>query len=223
MLQNPHKPASSTPAPRDPAPGPAPASPGLAESQAALDRRREHEAEFARRFALPIALTTILGLEQVHLLGARSYLEQFLGEAGQPTDPIERLLLEQLALAHHRAAALHVQAAQAREPEAIKALNGAAVRLVGELRRLALALKVYRLPPGRRSFQVVQQQNIATGGGQQAVSYVDAGSDQATLSARDELEGTDHDRSDRLALDAQEPPARGGRADQRTQAAAVDA
>ena len=30
-----------------------------------------------------------------------AYLDQLLEEAGQPTDPIERMLIEQIAMAHH--------------------------------------------------------------------------------------------------------------------------
>lgn len=72
------------------------------------------------------------------------YLRQLLEDAGSPVDPIERMLIEQLALAHHNIGRLHMRAAAAREPEEHKVLNAAAARLMGEFRRSALALKFYR-------------------------------------------------------------------------------
>jgi hypothetical protein len=80
------------------------------------------------------------------------YVEQFIEEAGKPTDPVERMLLEQLALAHFRIGQLHVSAAKATGIEAVKILNSATARLLGEFRRTALAVRVYRtrVPEGKR-------------------------------------------------------------------------
>ena len=41
------------------------------------------------------------------------YLHRVLEESGDPQDPIERMLVEQLCLAHHNIGRLHVQAAAA--------------------------------------------------------------------------------------------------------------
>jgi len=40
------------------------------------------------------------------------YLTALLEQAGNPSDPIERMLIEQLALAHHNLGRLYVQAAE---------------------------------------------------------------------------------------------------------------
>jgi hypothetical protein len=72
------------------------------------------------------------------------YLEQTLAAAGNPADPIERMLVEQLCLAHFRIAALHASAGQAQALEGVKVYSAAAARLWGEFRRTALALHVYR-------------------------------------------------------------------------------
>ena len=53
-----------------------------------------------------------------------AYLEKFLEEAGGPTDPIERLLLEQLAFAHHNTGLLYIDAAAATAIEEARVLNG---------------------------------------------------------------------------------------------------
>jgi hypothetical protein len=74
----------------------------------------------------------------------QAYLERFLQDAGNPTDPIERLLLEQVLLAHHALGRVHVTAGTTADVEAVKACLPAIARLLGEVRRTALALKAYR-------------------------------------------------------------------------------
>src|SRR5208283_1342618 len=118
------------------------------------------------------ALAAIVGDEIVHKAGVKAAFDTFLKDAGAPKDPIEKALVEQLFLAHHRLAKLQVQADAAKTREAIKVLNAAVVRLAGEFRRLALAIRAYRLPPSSRNFNLIHQQNVATAGGQQEVQYV---------------------------------------------------
>ena len=48
---------------------------------------------------------------------SRLYLLGVLEDAGNPTDPIERMLVEQICLAHHNIGRLHVKAASADHPE----------------------------------------------------------------------------------------------------------
>jgi hypothetical protein len=74
------------------------------------------------------------------------YLAGYLRDAGDPGDPVERMLLEQLAWAHHVLGRLHVQAGSRDNAEEATALHAAAARLMGEFRRSALALKSYRQP-----------------------------------------------------------------------------
>jgi hypothetical protein len=123
-------------------------------------------------------------------LGAKVFLNSYLRDAGEPTDPVEKILLEQLMMAHLRLSKLHVRADGVTDPEAVKILNGATSRLLSEIRRMALAIRQYRAPQAPKSFSVVHQQNVVTAGDQK-VTYVDqstAAKDKVTLSARSEVE-----------------------------------
>jgi hypothetical protein len=71
------------------------------------------------------------------------HLEQTLADLGNPTDPIERMMIEQLVLAHFRIAQLHVDAGYCKHAEGMKLYTAATARLLGEFRRTALALRAY--------------------------------------------------------------------------------
>jgi hypothetical protein len=111
--------------------------------------RAARQAEALRSAVFPACMSLALGLDgQVGPSGYRAYLEQLLKDV---RDPIERMLIEQLALAHFRLAQLHGDAGQAKGVEAVKILNSVAARMLGELRRTALAIRLYRarLPEGK--------------------------------------------------------------------------
>lgn len=110
------------------------------------------------------------------------YLDQILEEAGRPTDPVERMLVEQIVMAHHHIGRLHVRAATAESADQIKAYNAAAANLLAEFCRATLALKKYRAPAGSRKFTVVKQQNVSK---RQQVAFIDQES-----SAEPEIPGT---------------------------------
>src|SRR5262245_17338250 len=115
------------------------------------EQRAVRQAE-ALRQVFPACMAVALSLHgQIGPSGYKAYLTQLLKDAGDPVDPIERMLLEQLALAHFRIAQLHADAGQARGVEAAKIYNSVAARMLGEFRRTALALRVYRtrLPEGK--------------------------------------------------------------------------
>src|SRR5262245_51047132 len=64
--------------------------------------RAARQAEALRQAIFPSFMALALGLDnQVGPLGYRAYLAQLIKDAGDPPDPIERMLIEQLALAHH--------------------------------------------------------------------------------------------------------------------------
>ena len=90
-----------------------------------------------------------------------AYLDQLVEEAGQPTDPIERMLIEQIAMAHHNIGRLYVRAASAETLDQVNVYNAAAARLLAEFRRAVLALKTYREPTPPKNFMLVKQQNVA--------------------------------------------------------------
>ncbi len=98
------------------------------------------------------------------------YLAKLLEDCGDPEDPIARMLIEQLALAHHIIGRLYIRAAESQDAQRAAVYDKAAARLLGELRRLALALKEYRTPPSARPQLVIRQQNVA---GSQQIAYVD--------------------------------------------------
>jgi hypothetical protein len=95
--------------------------------------------------------------------GYAAFLEDFLKEAGSPTDPVERMLLEQLALAHHVVGRLHVQAGTNSNVPAVQMLHAAAARLMGEFRRTALALQVYRQRPAGKQVDAPARQKEESG------------------------------------------------------------
>jgi hypothetical protein len=152
-------------------------------------RRREalDEAYAVRKMTIPAALSGVVGTEVAGVLGAKFALDSIAVEAGKPSDPVEKMLLEQMVLAHHRLAQLYARADAAVGPEHAKILYGAANRLLGEARRLALAIRAYRAPASPRAFTVVRQQNVAS---EQTVTFVEHASEaKDSLRARGELGG----------------------------------
>ena len=76
--------------------------------------------------------------------GYLKYRERFLAGCGNPQDPVEVLLIESLVLAFHNAGRMVFQSAAATDSDTVIAYEGAASRLMAELRRGALALQEYR-------------------------------------------------------------------------------
>ena len=117
---------------------------GLDRDRHAAAQRAAHEAEILRKAVVPASMATAIRIDQVSASGYRAYPDRLLQDAGNPTDPIEIMMLEQLVMAHFRIAQLHGSAGQAQGIEAVKMLSSAAARLLGEFRRTALAIRVYR-------------------------------------------------------------------------------
>jgi hypothetical protein len=143
-------------APKMPLPSPSPgtASPqatqeplpvGLDEARHAKAQHAAHGAEVLRQGVFPTMMASALNLDRFFDSNAdRIYLASVMRDLGDPKDPIERMLIEQLCMAHFRVAQLHGAAGQANGLEATKLLNTIAARMLGELRRTALSLKAYR-------------------------------------------------------------------------------
>jgi hypothetical protein len=90
-------------------------------------------------------MVSSLGLDDaVGVAGARLFLASFRQEAAAGGDPVERLLLDQLALAHLQVARLHALAAQSERLEFKQLYTNAAVRLLGATAQLVGALTAYR-------------------------------------------------------------------------------
>jgi hypothetical protein len=82
-------------------------------------------------------------LAQFSAAGFKVHLERTLADLGNPSDPVERMMIEQLVLAHFRVAQLHVDAGYCKGAEGMKLYTAATARLLGEFRRTALALRAY--------------------------------------------------------------------------------
>lgn len=96
------------------------------------------------------------------ILPFKIYLDNFLESAGIPSDPIERMLLEQLALAHHAMGRLHVRAGMRENMDEVSACHAAVARLMGEFRRHALGLQEYREASAKRTKSKPERQPVAT-------------------------------------------------------------
>ena len=86
------------------------------------------------------AMHPLLG-NTLDLMTCQAYLEEFVRDAGDPQDPIARLLVEQLATAHQLIGRYHIRAATTTNLEEAKVYLAAAARLLGEFRRSSLALE----------------------------------------------------------------------------------
>ena len=140
------------------------------EQQAVMDQL-QIKAKIIRDMAFPAAMAAAIPLtKEIDSAAFKVYRDRLLQDAGSPTDPIEIMMVEQIMLAHHRVAQLHIKAEEARTVDEFKVYSTAATRLLGEMRRSALALKQYRQPTPNRQFTVIKQQNNAQG---QQIAYLD--------------------------------------------------
>jgi len=133
------------------APSPDPRSNGAASAPTLDATKQLHEqriaeqAEKLRKSLFPVLTAEALGYTEIFEPAAyQKFLERVVEDCGSPVDPIERMMIEQAALAHYRIATLHCRAAGTNEIDAAKVFSSAASRLLGEFRRLALALNTYR-------------------------------------------------------------------------------
>lgn len=118
------------------------APPGLDGRRHTVAQRAAQQAEILRVAYVPAALAAALNMDgRIDGNACRIYLDRFLEDAGDPSDPVQRVLLEQVAVLRLRLADLHTQAARAKSVEATKILTGATARLLGEVRRLAVTLR----------------------------------------------------------------------------------
>ena len=102
---------------------------------------------------------------------ANLYLQEIMEAAGNPTDPILRMMIVQFTMAHHKIARLNRLSAEASTPEAARGYDAGSAALLKEMRHLGLAIKAYREPSAQTHVTVVKQQNLAHN---QQVAYVDA-------------------------------------------------
>ncbi len=88
-------------------------------------------------------------LKDVEIGAYRLFRDRLVVDCGSPTDPIEVMLIEQLALAHLNVGQLHHKGATAGSVECAGVYLAAGARLMAEFRRSALCSKEYRGPQGK--------------------------------------------------------------------------
>jgi hypothetical protein len=121
-----------------------------------------------------------------------SYMTAMVEATGDPADPLERLLVEQLVQINHAVGRLLVKAAHVGTPEGSSLMHAAAARLLAEYRKGLLALKEYRSPAMAAGPQVtvvgnVQQQNVA---GMQRVALNQHGGERSGMKNQEARLGT---------------------------------
>ena len=103
------------------------------------------QASVVKRGITPTALAMVLDMENMIVAaGCRVYLDDLVRESGNPSDPVEIMLLEQLAMCHQYSIQMQALSKKAEGIEAIELYLSGAARLSGEFRKTALALKEYR-------------------------------------------------------------------------------
>ncbi|HVS39671.1 MAG TPA: hypothetical protein VMS17_29210 [Gemmataceae bacterium] len=128
-----------------PAPATQAASRGLDDVPHAQSQRIAAQADFLHKGLFPALIAAALRLDgSINTKSYCLYLDQMLEACGSPTDPIERMMVEQLCLLHFRIGQVHGGAAEASNSEIERQYNGMAARLLSEFRQTALALRHYR-------------------------------------------------------------------------------
>lgn len=103
------------------------------------------QAAVVKRGITPTALAMVLDMKNmIGASGCRGFLDKMIQESGNPSDPVEIMLLEQLAMCHHYSMQMQVLSKKAEGTEAIELYMSGAARLSSEFRKTALALKEYR-------------------------------------------------------------------------------
>jgi hypothetical protein len=124
-------------------PDPLAADPAPAATVAPMPTQKQAVA--IERTMMPSMVASALGMDAYfNVAGYRAFLDKVRADAGNPTDPVEVMMLEQLVLAHFRSAQLQAQAGMADGLEEAKLYNAAAARLLSEFRLTALSLAAYR-------------------------------------------------------------------------------
>jgi hypothetical protein len=116
------------------------------------EEKAEHLRQFADCFFLQGSMRSPDGpIFDVHTF--KVYMDELLKRSGASGDPIEQMLVQQLAHAHFAIGRLHVRSSGSRGPSEAVAYVAAAARLMAEFRRTSLALQAYREAAARKQVQ----------------------------------------------------------------------
>ena len=112
--------------------------PGCTESQ--------HYAWHLRESASSVMLHAAMAptLKGIDFEAYKVYRDRLLTDAGNPTDPVEVMIVEQLGLAHFTMGLMTAKETNAGHVNACGTYAVASARLMAEFRRSALALQAYR-------------------------------------------------------------------------------
>jgi hypothetical protein len=154
-VPNSEPPAQASAPPEEPA-APQPELPPLdAESRRELSQyRAERLRESSNSIFLFGALKDLFG-ERYTPEAFALYRDKVLADTGNPSDPISQMLVEQLLLANLLTGKLLTKAAATDRLDAFELYQTAAVKLMAEFRRGAVALAALREPQGKKSIRIV--------------------------------------------------------------------
>jgi hypothetical protein len=108
-------------------------------------RAPAEQAEAMDYSLMPSMMASALGLDKYfNAQCCRAYLDKILQECGNPSDPVEVMVLKHLVLANFRAAQLQGDAANTKSLEGQRMLNCAGVKFLSEFRSLVQTLVNYR-------------------------------------------------------------------------------
>jgi hypothetical protein len=111
----------------------------------ALVAALNHQAAVVENVYYPSMTLASLGLdENTSIIGMRLVLARFKEAAGNPSDPVERLLLDQLATAHFKIPALFARSEEATSIDFKALYLSAATKLLSTLGQLVTVLSTYR-------------------------------------------------------------------------------
>ncbi len=122
---------------------------GTAPPTPTADETSDHDAaHLADAGASAFMSFSLAGVfRQADALAYKKFRDRLLADCGNPTDPVEIMMVEQLALAHLNVGRLHFKSATAEDLESARTYGALAIGLAGEFRRTALALRSYRVKP----------------------------------------------------------------------------
>lgn len=135
-----------------------------------------HDPRILEELHIPLCLDAVVDIGMsISAHASKGRVDRLLEQAKQTGDPIEAMMIEQLCLAHHRIAGLHARAATSKDPKVIDMYSSNARQLLGEFRRLALALREYRTPAqGKQTTVIHRVEQLNQAEGRQSVSYAKA-------------------------------------------------
>jgi hypothetical protein len=144
---------------------------------------RQHQAITVRDAVVPtlmqMAMTPKDSLD-IHIV--RGYRDELLREMGDPADPLERMMIEQAAVAHVVSLQLLSFVASCKTPAETNLYAASAARLMAELRRMILGVREYRSPLVRQQVTKIEQQNVAE---RQEVHYAAGVTGDVQMACRD--------------------------------------